>query len=231
MVGALGWFLRRSRGAVERHLGPLRTQCVAMKLGEQMVEEYVLDTDKGFASPVGVNTRAADSPQMASSDVRRLAHGWPSMECFARSSLRGYFDDLKPYKCDASRVGYPVAPEAWKESQGMGLTLLQLGLSTCVAMIEWLAGLDYSIPDQQFTFAPHLPSTWDYIEAYTPVVFEGETQWVHTRVDRKFDGDQVSLLAEVNGNPLKETIIAPYTEDRALIATSGPGEAVYLAPQ
>ena len=27
-----------------------------------MVEEYVLDTDIGFASPVGVNTRAADSP-------------------------------------------------------------------------------------------------------------------------------------------------------------------------
>ena len=38
-------------------LSALQSVAMPKEWGEQMVEEYVLDTDKGFASPVGVNTR------------------------------------------------------------------------------------------------------------------------------------------------------------------------------
>ena len=107
----------------------------------------------------------------------------------------------------------------------MGLTLLQLGLSACVAydrVVGW-TGLQHSRSAVYF----HLLAIYlDYIETFTPVVIEGKTKWVNARIDRQFEGDQVTLLAEVNGNPLEETIIAPYTEDRSLIASSGPGEVV-----
>ncbi len=209
-------------------LSALQSVAMPKEWGEQMVEEYVLDTDKGFASPVGVNTRAADSPPNGIFRCSTIST-WLAIDGMFRQdqAYAGILTTLNHTNAMHREWGYPVAPEAWEENhKAWGSRYYNWDLAHVLPMIEWLAGLDYSIPDQQFTFAPHLPSTWDYIETFTPVVIEGKTQWVHARVDRQFEGDQVTLLAEVNGNPLKETIIAPYTEDRSLIAASGPGEAV-----
>ena len=137
----------------------------------------------------------------------------------------GILTTLNHTKAMHREWGYPVAPEAWEENHlAWGSRYYNWDLAHVLPIIEWLAGLDYSIPDQQFTFAPHLPSTWDFIETYTPVVIDDETKWVHARVDRTQTEDAVQLVASVSGNPLMETIVAPYTEDRAVLETTGEGE-------
>ena len=212
-------------------LSALQSVAMPKEWGEQMVEEYVLDTDKGFASPVGVNTRAADSPPNGIFRCSTIST-WLAIDGMFRQdqAYAGILTTLNHTKAMHREWGYPVAPEAWDENHlAWGSRYYNWDLAHVLPMIEWLAGLDYSIPDQQFTFAPHLPSTWDFIETYTPVVVDGKTNWVHARVERKGAGDPVEVHATVAGNPLNETIIAPYTEDRVVLETKGYGEETKLA--
>ncbi|MBC8434861.1 MAG: chitobiase/beta-hexosaminidase C-terminal domain-containing protein [Verrucomicrobia bacterium] len=212
-------------------LSALQSVAMPKEWGEQMVEEYVLDTDKGFASPVGVNTRAADSPPNGIFRCSTIST-WLAIDGMFRQdqAYAGILTTLNHTKAMHREWGYPVAPEAWEENHlAWGSRYYNWDLAHVLPIIEWLAGLDYSIPDQQFTFAPHLPSTWDFIETYTPVVIDDETKWVHARVDRTQTEDAVQLVASVSGNPLMETIVAPYTEDRAVLETTGEGEESTLA--
>lgn len=212
-------------------LSALQSVAMPKEWGQVMVDDFVLDTDKGFASPVGVNTRAADSPPNGIFRCSTIS-SWLAIDGMFRQdqAYAGILTTLNHTKSMHREWGYPVAPEAWEENhKAWGSRYYNWDLAHVLPMIEWLAGLDYSIPDQQFTFAPHLPSTWDFIETYTPVVIDGKTNWVQSRVMRQHEGDQVKLVAGVRGNPLKETIIAPYTEDRELISASGAGSESKLS--
>ena len=212
-------------------LSALQSVAMPKEWGEQMVEEYVLDTDKGFISPVGVNTRAADSPPNGIFRCSTIS-SWLAIDGMFRQdqAYAGILTTLNHTKSMHREWGYPVAPEAWEENhKAWGSRYYNWDLAHVLPIIEWLAGLDYSIPDQEFTFAPHLPSTWDFIETYTPVVIDGETNWVHAKVQRIEEDGNVKVVAAVRGNPLQETIIAPYTEDRAVIESSGTGSERKLA--
>ncbi|MCH2036060.1 MAG: PA14 domain-containing protein [Puniceicoccaceae bacterium] len=211
-------------------LSSLQSAAMPKEWGQQMVEEFVLDTDKGFASPVGVNTRAADSPPNGIFRCSTIS-SWLAIDGMFRQdqAYAGILTTLNHTKAMHQEWGYPVAPEAWESSHlAWGSRYYNWDLAHVLPMIEWLAGLDYSIPDEQFSFAPHLPSTWDYIETYTPVIVEGECQWVHAHVQREQTGEVVQLVAGVRGNPLAETIIAPYTEDRVVLKADGVGESMNL---
>ncbi len=212
-------------------LSALQSVAMPKDWGQQMVEEFVLDTDKGFASPVGVNTRAADSPPNGIFRFSTIS-SWLAIDGMFRQdqAYAGILTTLNHTKAMYREWGYPVAPEAWESNHlAWGSRYYNWDLAQVLPIIEWLAGLDYSIPEQQFSFAPHLPSTWDYIETYTPVVVEGKCEWVHAHVQREHTGEAVQLVASVRGNPLKETIIAPYTEDRAVLKTAGVGDSINLA--
>ena len=212
-------------------LSALQSVAMPKEWGEQMVEEYVLDTDKGFASPVGVNTRAADSPPNGIFRCSTIST-WLAIEGMFRQDQAhaGILTTLNHTKAMHREWGYPVAPEAWEENHlAWGSRYYNWDLAQVLPMIEWLAGLDYSIPDSEFIFAPHLPSSWDFIETYTPVLVDGKTNWVHARVERKGAGDQVTVQARVAGNPLNETVIAPYTEDREVLQAKGVGQETALA--
>ena len=212
-------------------LSALQSVAMPKDWGEQMVEEFVLDTDKGFASPIGVNTRAADSPPNGIFRCSTIS-SWLAIDGMFRQdqAYAGILTTLNHTKAMHREWGYPVAPEAWESNHlAWGSRYYNWDLAHVLPMIEWLAGLDYSIPEKQFSFAPHLPSTWDYIETYTPVMVKGKYQWVHAHVQRKHTGEKVQLVASVSGNPLGETVIAPYTEDRELLKASGKGESINLA--
>ena len=203
-------------------------QCAEMpkEWGQTMVEEYVLDTDKGFASPVGVNTRAADSPPNGIFRCSTIS-SWLAIDGMFRQDqdYAGILTTLNHTKALHREYGYPVAPEAWEENHlAWGSRYYNWDVAHVLPMIEWLAGLDYSIPEGEFRFAPHLPSTWDFIDTYTPVVFDGKKYWVHSTVRRMQKGDKVYINAEVKGNPLGQTVISGYTEDRAVLKSKGTGK-------
>ena len=209
-------------------LSTLQSAAMPKEWGKQMVEEYVLDTDKGFASPVGVNTRAADSPPNGIFRCSTIS-SWLAIDGMFRQdqAYAGILTTLNHTKAMHREWGYPVAPEAWEENhKAWGSRYYNWDLAHVLPLIEWLAGLDYNIPEQTFTFAPHLPNTWDYIETYVPVVVDGSTNWVHSRVERRGKGDQVRLVAGVRGNPLTKTLVAPYTEDREVLKARGNGRQV-----
>ena len=206
-------------------LSALQCAEVPKEWGETMVEEYVLDTDKGFASPVGVNTRSADSPPNGIFRCSTIS-SWLAIDGMFRQDqdYAGILTTLNHTKAMHAEYGYPVAPEAWEENHlSWGSRYYNWDVAHVLPMIEWLAGLDYSIPDDEFRFAPHLPSTWDFIDTYTPVVVDGEKHWVHSTVRRKQKGDKVMIHAAVSGNPLSETVISAYTEDRSYIKSKGTG--------
>ena len=208
-------------------------QCVEMpkEWGKTMVEEYVLDTDKGFASPLGVNTRAADSPPNGIFRCSTIS-SWLAIDGMFRQEqpFAGILTTLNHTKAMHREYGYPVAPEAWEENHlAWGSRYYNWDLAHVLPLLEWVAGLDYNVPDKTFTFAPHLPSTWDYILTYTPVVLDGETHWVRSFVERKGSGKKVKIHADVQGNPMKKTIIAPYTEDRNVMQSKGPGAPIKRA--
>jgi hypothetical protein len=206
-------------------LSALQSVAMPKEWGEEMVEEYVLDTDKGFVSPVGVNTRAADSPPNGIFRCSTIS-SWLAIDGMFRQdqAYAGILTTLNHTKAMNREWGYPVAPEAWEENhKAWGSRYYNWDLAHVLPMIEWLAGLDYSIPDQEFTFAPHLPSTWDFIETYTPIVVNKKTHWVRAKVERNAHKDKYKVVAAVSGNPLDTTTIAPYTEDRKVIKANGTG--------
>jgi len=178
-------------------------QCAAMPSdwARQMVDEYVLDTDKGFCSPVGVNTRAADSPPNGIFRCSTIS-SWLAIDGMFRQGCghAGILITLNHLRAMVREWGYPVAPEAWNDKhKAWGSRYCNWDIAIVLPMLEWLAGIDYSIPDGVFRVAPHLPPTWDHIETYTPVALDGQTHWVKARVERRQTDGNYEQIVTVSG--------------------------------
>ncbi|MHC5056940.1 MAG: PA14 domain-containing protein [Planctomycetota bacterium] len=209
-------------------LAALQSAAMPKEWAREMVDEFVLDTDKGFCSPVGVNTRAADSPPNGIFRCSTIS-SWLAIDGMFRQDCdyAGMLMTVNHLKGMVREWGYPVAPEAWNdEFKAWGSRYYNWDIAIVLPMIEWLAGVDYSIPDGTFTVAPHLPPTWDFIETYTPVVVEGRTRWVRARVERERTRSGCRQRTTVSGNPLRTLVIAPYHEDREVLRVEGSGEKV-----
>ena len=154
----------------------LQSDVMPKEWGQQMIDKYVMDTEVGFMSPVGINTRAADDPPNGIFRCSTISL-WLGVD--------GMFRQGRPYPAQIATLnhikgmtrewGYPVAPEAWTgEHKAWGSRYYNWDIALVCPMLEWLAGIDYSIPESRFTLKPHLPPTWDFIETRTPVVLVSE---------------------------------------------------------
>jgi hypothetical protein len=199
----------------------LQSDVMPQEWGHQMIDEYVMDTEKGFISPVGINTRAADSPPNGIFRCSTISL-WLGVDGMFRQGrpYAGTLTTLNHIKAMTREWGYPVAPEAWAEKhEAWGSRYYNWDIALVCPMLEWLAGIDYSLPDNSFTFAPHLPPTWDFIETYTPVVKEGKTHWVKARVERKKVRKGYELTAEIEGSVLNSNSVKIHHEDREILDT------------
>jgi len=95
-------------------------------------------------------------------------------------------------------------------------------------LIERLAGVRYSIPEDTLTVSDHLPDTWSFVETRTPIVTDGRTHWTRVRIDRPVTsgGRDVVKRVTVDGCPLATIKVRSWLEDRPLRSASVPELAV-----
>lgn len=206
----------------------LQSDLMPSDWGHEMIDKYIMDTEVGFMSPVGINTRAADSPPNGIFRCSTISL-WLGVDGMFRQE-RPYpamLTTLNHIKAMTREWGYPVAPEAWEENhKSWGSHYYNWDLAIVCPMLEWLAGIDYSIPDSTFKAAPHLPPSWDYIETYTPIVLKKKTHWVKARVDRREYRGNYKVTVKVEGSPLDNNVLQIHEENRSVIERStGKGSA------
>ena len=86
----------------------------------------------------------------------------------------------------------PMAPEAYKRDLTLfGDQYSNFNAGKILLYLEGLAGLKYSLPDQQLTIRPALPQAWEWMEVRLPIA----GQWTKIR----YTGNNV----EVTGCPLR----------------------------
>jgi len=201
----------------------LQSELMPRHWGQRMIDRHVVDTEIGFISPVGLNTRSADSPPNGIFRCSTISL-WLAVD--------GMFRQERPYPAMLATVnhlkamtrewGYPVAPEAWEENhRSWGSHYYNWDVALVCPMLEWLAGIDYSIPDGTFTAAPNLPPNWDYIETRTPVVVSNRTHWVRSYVNREEAGDDVRVSASIEESPLARNHVRICPEDRDVVKVDG----------
>ena len=199
----------------------LQSDAMPREWGHEMIDKYILDTEVGFMSPVGINTRGADDPPNGIFRCSTISL-WLGVDGMFRQGrpYAGTLTTLNHIKGMTREWGYPVAPEAWAENhEAWGSRYYNWDIALVCPMLEWLAGIDYSIPDDTFSFTPNLPPTWDFIETYTPVVIEGKTHWVNARVERRKRVSDVVVTAQVKGSPLQKNVVRLSPEDRDILDT------------
>ena len=132
--------------------------------------------------------------------------------------LGGIAITLNNYDAMYRDYGYPVAPEAWDENnKAWGSRYYNWDIAMVLPIIEWIGGTNYSIIDETFTYSPHLPDSWDFVEMKVPVVINDITNWVHTKLERTDVNNHVELQHSVKNNPLQNTKIFPYDDKRTVI--------------
>ncbi|MCH2175157.1 MAG: PA14 domain-containing protein [Lentisphaeria bacterium] len=196
--------------------------------GNEMVDKYILDTDVGFISPVGINTRAADDPPNGIFRCSTISL-WLGVDGMFRqeASYAGILTMLNHINAMTREWGYPVAPEAWESNHlSWGSRYYNWDIAFVNPMIERLGGIDYSIVEDTFTLKPNLPSTWDFIEMYVPVVKDGKTNWVHTKVERKKVGENYEIEASYKNSVFSKNKIILNKENRQLGKHNGDLESI-----
>ena len=201
----------------------LQSDAMPKEWGAEMIDKHVMDTEVGFMSPVGINTRAADSPPNGIFRCSTISL-WLGADGMFRQErpYPGMLTILNHIKGMTREWGYPVAPEAWEsDHKSWGSRYYNWDIALVCPMIEWLAGIDYSIPESTFTVAPNLPPSWDFIETYTPVVLEGKTNWVRAHVSREKEDNAYHLKVDLSGSPMNKNAIKIHPEDRNLLGKKG----------
>jgi len=201
------------------HVAELRNNALTPEMTSDFIDNYVLSTERGFISPNGINTRSADSPPNGIFRASSISC-WLGVDGVFKQGkdLGGIAITLNNYDAMYRDYGYPVAPEAWDENnKAWGSRYYNWDIAMVLPIIEWIGGTNYSIIDETFTYAPHLPDSWDFVEMKVPVVITDITNWVHTKLERTDVNNHVELQHSVKNNPLQNTKIFPYNDKRTII--------------
>ena len=215
------------------HLASLMNSKMPTDWVDRMCESWVMNTEAGFLSPVGLRTRPLADPPNGVFAVSTISN-WLAIEGMFR-----HHRDHEALLCTLLHIrgmnrthGFPVAPEAWSpDLRPWGS--LYYNWDSCVTdlLIKRIAGIDYSVVDGTFTVTDHLPEEWSYVETYVPVTIDGKTSWVHTRIDQKPTGDGVEKKITVGGCLLPRLILEPWLAGRELHSFGGTPNRGTPVPQ
>ncbi|MBB6463645.1 LamG-like jellyroll fold domain-containing protein [Flammeovirga kamogawensis] len=201
------------------HVAELRNNALSPEMTDDYIQNFVVNTDRGFVSPMGLNTRSADSPPNGIFRSSTIST-WLGIDGLFKQEAAhaGIVATLNHLNAMTREYGYPVAPEAWDhKDEAWGSRYYNWDIAMVMPLIEWIGGTNYSFVDSSFTYAPHLPDSWEFVEMSVPVVIENETQWVETKVYRTEEGEEHKLHYSVQNNPFAATKIKPYDENRTIL--------------
>ncbi|MDA7881393.1 hypothetical protein N9A94_03735 [Akkermansiaceae bacterium] len=167
----------------------------------EMVREWALNKRKGFYGEFFPLAMAKQSMESFNTDVDHSFGYTPDTAYF---TLDGIF--CQGLKEEATTLtlnhlanynyhkewGIPVAPEAYERDLKLfGDQYSNFNAGKILLYLEGLAGLKYSLPNNELTIRPALPKDWKWMEVRLPI----KGQW--TRVRYRENG------VEVSGCPLK----------------------------
>ena len=187
---------------------------------DRLVRRWVMNRKTGFLGPVPLEVRPPDCPENGVFAVSSIST-WLAVEGMFR-----HHRDAEAIYCTLGHIngmlkdyGYPVAPECWDpDYKPWGDMYYNWDGAMLLPLLRRIAGVSYSIPDSTFTVCEHLPEKWSYVETRIPIVLAGATKWVSVRTTRQQQAGRVEKNLAVRGCPLKRLVIAPWLEDREVIA-------------
>ena len=186
----------------------------------KMVNNWVMNSEVGYLDEVPLNIRAKDSQQIAPFVVSTLST-WMAVEGMFRhhTDSDAIFCTLGHIKGMNRDFGFPITPEAWDENYDpWGDMYYNWDGAIMLPIIERLAGIHYSVVDDEFIINDHLPKEWDFIETIVPVTQGGVTDWITVRIESSESGGVIEKNISVSGNSLQNLRIQPWLEDRDLLA-------------
>lgn len=187
-----------------------------------MTEEWAVDSVKGFFGPVPLTlTAMQDFDHIFPNFAAAPDIGWYSIAGMYKHHVGSNANicglgHLKNYNLE---WGIPVAPESYDSGFGIwGDQYSNFNAGKILLILEGIAGIDYSIPDDSFTVCDTMPSEWDFMEVMVPIKTDGQTQWTQVRVSLNQNGSGVEKTISVDGNTRSELNIQPWLEDKTLIS-------------
>ncbi|MDG1896801.1 MAG: heavy metal-binding domain-containing protein [Fuerstiella sp.] len=174
----------------------MRSPYFPNEYAEAMVDAWAVDREKGFYGHFFPLAMARQSMKTFKTNVDHSFGYTPDTAYF---TLDGMFrqrlvDDATELTLNhLANYNYneqwqiPVAPEAYRRDLTLfGDQYSNFNAGKILLYLEGLAGLKYSVPDQQFTVRSALPKSWEWMEVRLPIA----GQW--TRIRYSEDDVQVS---------------------------------------
>mgnify|MGYP001163916434 CR=1 FL=1 len=117
--------------------------------------------------------------------------------------------------------GIPIAPEAIKETLELhGDQYSNFNAGKILLILEGIFGLSYSVINDSFTVAEHMPNDWSFMETYIPIVENGNKYWVYVKVTSDHLNNIDTRKIQVNGNRFSNLILEPWTENKIINSKS-----------
>ncbi|MDD7987326.1 hypothetical protein PQO01_20425 [Lentisphaera marina] len=138
----------------------------------------------------------------------------------------------------------PVAPEAYdRDAKPFGDQYSNFNAGKILLILEGLAGIKYSLPDNTLTITDTMPKAWGMMEVGIPIRAgkDKKTQWVKISYKRERNGPHGQKTISVSNSPLKVNI-NPWLEGGKLAkkaqlspqgskaSTSPPAHAAFTFP-
>ena len=191
----------------------------------EMTEYWATDEVDGFFHFGHISTKAYKDWDLVS-DVFAFT---PDTNWFAIRGMYKHHVGSNANKCTLGHLknynlewGIPVAPESLKiNGDPTHDQYSNFNAGKILLIIEGILGLEYSVVDESFTVADHLPAEWDYMETYVPIHENGQTQWTKVRVSRVENASNFEKTISVEGNSQSTLNIQPWLEEKNLLSAPG----------
>ena len=186
----------------------------------EMAEKWALDSKDGFFWDVPLSTAALKDFESVSRD-------------FTTTPDTNYYASIGMYKSQVGRIantcalaqlkkynwrwGIPIAPEAFsRDGKPWGDTYSNFNAGKILFILEGMAGIDYSIPDDKLTVCDTMPEEWGFMELRVPMKVRGKMRWPTVTDKRQGSGGVTTKTVSVRRNPLGKLEIQPWLEEGTL---------------
>lgn len=191
----------------------------------EMTRHWALDSEEGFYWKVPLSSRSIPDlekvadPEFASTpDTNYYSIIGMYKSSVGRNANRCALAHLKSYNM---LWGVPIAPEAWSiEPAPWGDQYSNFNAGKLLFILEGMAGVEYSIPDNSLTVCDNMPEEWSYMEIQIPVEVEGTVHWPRITYRRNTEADTVEKTISVHNSPFSRVKIQPWLEEGHLLSAS-----------
>ncbi|MDB4786727.1 hypothetical protein OAG29_02050, partial [Planctomycetaceae bacterium] len=197
MNGVSDYFAAPNNGMIMTNgFWAMRSPHFPNEYAKPMVDAWALDDKKGFYGKFFPLAMSKQSMDQFSTDVDHSFGYTPDTAYF---TLDGMFRQRLVKEATELTLNHlenynyhdewqiPVAPEAYRRNLTLfGDQYSNFNAGKNLLYLEGLAGLEYSLPDQQLTIRPALPNSWAWMEVRLPIA----NRWTKIRYTQ--DDVQVS---------------------------------------